>query len=106
MSDTMPAAVTPAPEGPQGPVPAPRYRAAGWAKLGTGLGVIAAEVAEGALHPGLAEALVITDMSIPVVITLIVVALIIWGRQQTVDRVFRLLRWIANRPEPAGPGSL
>lgn len=103
MSNIVPPTVSRAEASPQSPLPPTRHRAAGWTKLGTGLGIVAAEVAEGALHPALAEALAIADLAIPVVIMLIVFAVIIWGSQQTVDRVFRLLRWITNRPEPAAP---
>jgi hypothetical protein len=103
MSDVRPPAIIPAAVSPPGPEPSTRNRAAGWAKLGTGLGIIAAEAAEEALHPGLAEALAIADLAIPAVTLLIVFAVIIRGSQQTCERVFRLLRWITNRPEPAAP---
>ena len=101
----MPTVLIPAPECPQAQVPAARHRAAGWAKLGTGLGVAAAEAAAGYLHPALAEALAIADVAIPVMLVLIVFAVVVLGSQQTCDRVFRLLRWITNRPEPPAPGS-
>jgi hypothetical protein len=33
----------------------------------------------------------------------ILLAAVLLGSDQTVERVFRLLRWAANRPEPAAP---
>ena len=80
-----------------------RHRAAGWAKLGTGLGIAAAEIAEGILHPTLAEALSIADLAIPALAALIVFTVVVRSSETTCDRVFRLLRWISNRPEPAAP---
>lgn len=82
-----------------------RHKAAGWAKLGTGLIMLASEVVEGVLHPELAEALAVADLAIPVACMLIVFAVITLGSEQTCDRVFRFLRWITNRPEPPAPGS-
>jgi hypothetical protein len=82
-----------------------RHRAAGWAKLGTGLVVLASEVAEGVFHPALADALAIADVAIPVAGMLVVFAVITRGSKETCERVFRFLRWIANRPEPPAPGS-
>jgi len=86
-------------------MPATRHRAAGWAKLGTGLGVLAAEGAADYLHPALSAALTVADVAIPVILVLIVFAVVVRGSQQTCDRVFRLLRWITNRPEPPAPAS-
>lgn len=67
--------------------------------------IVAAEVAEGALHPAIAEALAIADLAVPVACLLVVLGVIIRGSQQTCDRVFRFLRWMTNRPEPVAPGS-
>jgi hypothetical protein len=92
--------------GPAGSAAAPpRPRTSGWVKLGAGLAVIGAQVAEGVLHPEMAEALEISDVAIPLITGLIVFATVVWGSRETVDRVFRLLRWVANRPEPATPES-
>jgi hypothetical protein len=78
-----------------------RHQAAGWAKLGIALAVVAAEITESVLHPWLAEVLAITDMIIPVLAALVVFTVVVRGSPRTVDRVFRLLRWAFNRPEPA-----
>jgi hypothetical protein len=52
-----------------------------------------------------AEALAIADVSIPVILLFLLLAVIVRGSQQTCDRVFRLLRWITNRSEPSAPDS-
>jgi hypothetical protein len=82
-----------------------RRQAAGWAKLGAGLAIVVAEVLEGAMHPALAETLAIADLAIPVACMLVVFVVITRGSEQTCERVFRLLRWITNRSEPAAPDS-
>jgi hypothetical protein len=74
-------------------------------KLGTGLAVIGAEITESVLHPEVAEGLAIADAAIPLIVGLILFTTIVRGSTETVDRIFRLLRWITNRPEPAAPGS-
>lgn len=103
MCGVVPPTTTSGAADPQSP-PA-RHRAAGWAKLGTGLVVLAGEVAEGAFHPALADALAIADVAIPVAFTLIVFAAITLGSEETCNRVFRFLRWMTNRPEPPAPAS-
>jgi len=74
-------------------------------KLGIGLAVIGAEITESVLHPAVAEVLAITDAAIPLIVGLIVFTAIVRGKEETVDKVFRLLRWIRNQPEPAAPNS-
>lgn len=83
--------------------PRARPRASGWVKLGTSVAVIGAEIAESVLHPEVAESLAIADVAIPLIVGLILLTIIVRGSQETVDRVFRLLRWITNRPEPTVP---
>jgi len=91
--------------------PAPRVtvltrRPAGIAvKLGTGLAVIGAESAVSILHPAAAVGLAIAVVAIPLIVGLILFTTILLGSSASVERVFRLLRWIANRPESAAPGS-
>jgi hypothetical protein len=75
----------------------------GWVKLGTGLAVVGAQITESVLHPTAALALGIADAAIPLIVGLILFTTIVWGRSETVERAFRLLRWIANRPEPGAP---
>lgn len=105
MSNPTPTAIVPPPDGPQSPVPPAWHRSSSWAKLVTGLAVAAAEAVADYLHPGLAEALAIADVAIPVILLLILFAVVVLGSHQTCDRVFRLLRWITNRPEPTAPDS-
>lgn len=71
--------------------------------LGAGVGVLGSEALIAYLHPALGEALAAADVIVPLAIALILLAAILYGSSQTCERVFRLLRWIANRPEPAPP---
>lgn len=54
------------------------------------------------LHPALGEALAAADVIVP----LVLLAAILRGGTETCERVFRLLRWAASRPEPPGPGGI
>ena len=65
---------------------------------------LSAEGTAGYLHPALGEALAAADVIIPAIVLLVLLAAILRGSTETCDRVFRLLRWIANRPEPPVPG--
>jgi len=51
------------------------------------------------LRPAFGEALAATC----VVVVLVLLGAILCGSDKTCERVFRLLRWAANRPEPPGP---
>ena len=95
----IPAAGTPPATAPRsgGRPPAP------WRVLGAGAGVLGGEGVAGYLHPVLGEALAAVDVLVPLAIALVLLAAILCGSNQTCERVFRLLRWIANRPEPPGP---
>jgi hypothetical protein len=75
-----------------------------WRLLGLGTGVLGGEGATMWLHPIIGEAMVATDLAIPTVVGLILLVAILRGDDVTCARAFRLLRWIANRPEPRGPG--
>lgn len=55
------------------------------------------------LHPALAEVLAAADVITPAAIALVLLAAILFGSTETAERVFRLLRWAANRPEPPAP---
>jgi hypothetical protein len=46
----------------------------------------------------------LTAMSGALLAALIVMMAVIRGSNQTCERVFRLLRWAASRPEPSAPG--
>lgn len=71
--------------------------------LGTGVGVLGSEGVAGILHPALGEALAAADVAVSLAIVMVLLAAVLRGSDQTCDRVFRLLRWITNRPEPAAP---
>jgi hypothetical protein len=67
--------------------------------IAIGAGPAAAPLAAAALHPVLGAALLVTEL----VFVLIVFGVVIYGTQEQVDRVFRLLRWLRSRPEPPAP---
>ena len=81
--------------------PSARHPGAGWCKLGAGL--LGTQGAVAYLYPAFGEILAIADIIIPLIVALILVTAILLGGDQTCERVFRLLRWIVNRPEPPGP---
>lgn len=74
-----------------------------WRLLGVGAGVLGGEGLTMYLHPALGEALAATDIAVPAFAVLALLAAILCGSKETCERAFRLLRWIANRPEPRGP---
>lgn len=77
-----------------------------WRALGAGAGVLGAEGLILYLRPALGEVIAATDVLVPAAVGLALVAAILFGSKETCDRVFRLLRWISNRPEPPGPGEV
>lgn len=86
------------------PAPRPGARTPGaWRTLGAGAGVLGSEGLTAYLHPALGEALAVADVMVPLAIALVLLIAILRGSNQTCERVFRLLRLIANRPEPATP---
>ena len=66
-------------------------------------GSLAAEAVAGYWHPKLGAALAAADVIIPAVIALVLLTAILGGSTETCERAFRLLRWIAGRPEPPAP---
>jgi hypothetical protein len=52
----------------------------------------------------LGAALAAADVIVPLTVGLVLLAAILRGSNETYERVFRLLRWITNRPEPPAPG--
>ncbi len=74
-----------------------------WRALGAGAGVLGGEGLAMALHPALGEAMAAADVIVPLAIAAVLIAAILVGSDRTCERVFRLLRWAANRPEPAAP---
>jgi len=98
----MPAVIRVADAGQAGGPPGQRPRAL-WRAIGAGAGVLGGQGVAGYLHPLLGEALAAADVIVPLAIAVILLFAILRGSSQTCDRVFRLLRWIANRPEPTTP---
>jgi hypothetical protein len=91
------AAATPATASP------PRRSGPPWRAITAGTGLLSGEATAGYLHPALGQALAIADITAPLIITITLTAVILRGSNQTIERTFRLLRCITNRPEPPPP---
>jgi hypothetical protein len=76
----------------------------GMRRRGISLGILSAEGAIAWFRPAEAVAVALTAMGGTLLVTLIVMIAIILGNNQICERVFRLLRWAANRPEPCALG--
>lgn len=72
----------------------------GWAKLCAGLAIAAIELVSDYLHPEISGILVIADVTIPVIMIAALLTIVARSKEQTCERIFRLLRWMVNRPEP------
>jgi len=75
----------------------------GW-KLGVGLSTFGAEGATYYLRPALGAALAAADVIVPLIMAVVLLTAILRGGSETCERVFRLLRWVTNRPELPAPG--
>src|ERR1017187_8862574 len=75
-----------------------------WWRLGVGAATLGAEGTTGYMYPALGAVLAIIDVAVPLAVGAVLLAAILFGSNETCERVFRLLRWIANRPEPPAPG--
>jgi hypothetical protein len=73
-----------------------------WVALGT-VTALAADAITQRYDPALGVAMFVCDAGIPVVLTMVVVAVALFGGGDRTDRAFRLLRWIRDKPEPPGP---
>ena len=74
----------------------------GRAKLWAGLVIAAFEFASDCLHPEITEILLVAGVAIPVIMMTALLVTIARSDAQTCERIFRLLRWMVNRPEPPG----
>lgn len=94
----------PAADGSQAasPPPTPRPQAP-WRILGAGAGIGGGEGVAAYLHPALGEVLAGADVIAPIAMAGVLLCAILFGSEQTCERVFRLLRCIANRSEPPAP---
>ena len=87
-----------------GDTPLPQARTSSLWKPGAAvLGTLGSEAAVGLTDHTLGAMLAIIDVIAPVITALILLIAILCGNDKTCERVFRLLRWLANRPEPAFP---
>jgi len=77
----------------------------GWWRVGAaGAGMVGAPGVAACVSPVLGAVLAVVDVVVPLVAALVVVGVVTCGSAEACNRVFRLLRWIADRPEPPGPG--
>jgi hypothetical protein len=85
---------------PTPPAPLTRRSMPAWPALAAGAGVLSGQGAACYLYPALGLVLAAVDVIVP----LVLLVAILCGSTDTCERVFRLLRWVANRPEPPAPG--
>lgn len=71
--------------------------------LGTGAG-LGAELVLSYHHQALQTISVICDVGLPTLLV-VVVGIILFGSEARQERPFRLLRWLADKPEPPSPHS-
>lgn len=90
----------PAVPGPADGPPPPAGRVP-WRQAGIGLTSIGTPVGIGITDPLLAVIVTATELAI----ALTIVGTALFSTQDLSDRAFRLLRWIAGRPEPPGPAA-
>jgi hypothetical protein len=48
---------------------------------------------------------VVCDIGLPALLILVIVGIILFGSEARQERAFRLLRWLADKPEPPSPDS-
>lgn len=70
-----------------------------WKPIGAAVTSIGAPAGIGLLHPALGAAVFLTELAV----SLIILGTALFGAKEYSERAFRMLRWIANRPEPAAP---
>lgn len=92
--------VGPAPDsGDPGPRPEPSRGMQVSRMAKATLGILGGEGVTYYLNPAIGKALAVTL----IVLAILLVGVVVFGGQDRCDRVFRLLRWLANRPEPPAP---
>ena len=70
-----------------------------WRPIGTAVTSVGAPVGIGLLHPALGATVFLTGLAVG----LIILGAALFGAKEYSERAFRLLRWIADRPEPDAP---
>jgi hypothetical protein len=73
-----------------------------WRALGLGTSTVGGATAVYCSYPLVGVAIVICA----IVVAVIVIATALYGSPVTSGRAFRLLRWLANRPEPDAPSEI
>lgn len=72
-----------------------------WRTAGIGLTSLGTPICIGVANPVLGSIAFVTELAV----ALTIIGTALFGSQALSDRAFRLLRWIANRPEPPAPGA-
>lgn len=96
MTSSIPAPAAPdaaSPHGTGGRVP--------WRTAGTILTSLGTPIGLGVASPFIGSIAFVTELAV----ALTIIGTALFGSQALSDRAFRLLRWIANRPEPPAPGA-
>ena len=70
-----------------------------WRSVGAGVVSVGTPLGIAMLHPLLGQVLAVVEL----VMILTVLGTALFGSQRLSERAFRLLRWLADRPEPPGP---
>jgi hypothetical protein len=70
-----------------------------WRPIGAAATSIGAPAGLALLHPALGAAAFLTELAV----SLIILGTALFGAKEYSERAFRLLRWIADRPEPDAP---
>jgi hypothetical protein len=55
------------------------------------------------MHPLLGEVMAITEVVVIIAVFTTAFTTALFGSSELSERAFRLLRWLADRPEPPGP---
>jgi hypothetical protein len=66
-------------------------------------GPLVADIITDRYDPTLAVIMFVCDVGIPILVTLVLVSVILFGCEDSTNRAFRLLRWIRDKSEPPGP---
>lgn len=86
-------------ETPAGPPPVGRR--VPWRTAGIGLTTVGTPAGIMAADPLLGQVAIVVEL----VLALAVIGTALFGSRALSERAFRLLRWVANRPEPPGPAA-
>jgi hypothetical protein len=79
-------------------VPA-KAESASWRSIGASVISTGVPTSVGAVHPIIGIGIAVLELAV----ALTVIGTALFGSRELSERAFRLLRWIANRPEPPTP---